>query len=95
MLSGCPVVTFGMGSVPELVEQGLTGFIATSAEHMVDLLRPGGAVDRIDRAACRARAVERFSADRMVADHVALYQRILGTSTSSPSHRGSSSRMVA
>jgi glycosyltransferase involved in cell wall biosynthesis len=95
MLSGCPVVTFGMGSVPELVEHGLTGFIATSAEHMVDLLRPGGAVDRIDRAACRARAVERFSADRMVADHVALYQRILGTSTSSPSHRGSSSRMVA
>jgi glycosyltransferase involved in cell wall biosynthesis len=95
MLSGCPVVTFGMGSVPELVEHGLTGFIATSAEHMVDLLRPGGAVDRIDRAACRARAVERFSADRMVEDHVALYQRILGTSTSSPSHRGSSSRMVA
>ena len=31
----------------------------------------------------------------MVADHVALYQRILGMSTSSPSHRGSSSRMVA
>ena len=84
-----------MGSVPELVEPGQTGLIATSAEHMVELLRPGGAVDRMDRAACRARAVERFSADRMVADHVALYQRILGTSASSPSHRGSSSRLVA
>jgi glycosyltransferase involved in cell wall biosynthesis len=95
MLSGCPVVAFGMGSVPELVEDGLTGFIATSADHMVDLLRPGGAVDRIDRVACRARAVERFSADRMVADHVALYQRIIGASASAPPQRGSSSRMVA
>lgn len=95
MLSGCPVVAFGVGSVPELVEDGLTGFIATSVEHMVELLEPGGAVDRIDRVACRARAVERFSADRMVADHVALYQRIIGTSASLPPHRGSGSRMVA
>ena len=95
MLSGCPVVAFGMGSVPELVEDGLTGFIATSAAHMVELLRPGGAVDRIDRVACRERAIERFSADRMVADHVALYQRIIGTSASFPPHRGSSSRAVA
>ena len=94
MLSGCPVVAFGMGSVPELVEDGLTGFIATSADHMVELLRPGGAVERIDRVACRARAVERFSADRMVADHVALYHRLTGTSASPP-RRGSSPRMVA
>ena len=95
MLSGCPVVAFGIGSVPELVEDGLTGFIATSVEHMIELLRPGGAVDLIDRVACRARAVERFSADRMVADHVALYQRIIGTSALLPPHRGASSRMVA
>ena len=95
MLSCCPVVAFGRGSVPELVEEGLTGFIATSAEHMVELLRPGGAVDRIDRVACRARAVERFGADRMVADHVALYERIIGAPASSSPHRGSSSRMVA
>ena len=95
MLAGCPVVAFGMGSVPELVEHGLTGFIATSAEHMVELLSPGGAVDGFDRTACRERAVERFSADRMVSDHVALYQRLIGASASSASHRGSSSRMVA
>jgi glycosyltransferase involved in cell wall biosynthesis len=76
MLCGCPVVAFGMGSVPELVENGVTGFIATSPEHMVELIRPGGAVDGIDRVRCRRRAVERFSADRMVADHVALYERV-------------------
>jgi glycosyltransferase involved in cell wall biosynthesis len=88
MLSGCPVVAFRRGSVPELVEDGLTGFIATSPEHMVKLIRPGGAVDRIDRVRCRQRAIERFSADRMVADHVALYERVSATPVSPrPRHR--------
>ena len=76
MLSGCPVVAFPRGSIPELVEDGVTGFIATSFEHMVELIRPGGAIETIDRVRCRQRAVERFSADRMVDDHVALYERI-------------------
>lgn len=76
MLSGCPVVAFARGSIPELIEDGVTGFIATSFEHMVELIRPGGAIESIDRVRCRQRAVERFSADRMVADHVALYERI-------------------
>jgi glycosyltransferase involved in cell wall biosynthesis len=76
MLTGCPVVAFPMGSTPELIEEGVTGFIARSREEMIELVRPGGEVDRIDRAQCRRRAVERFSADRMVADHVALYERV-------------------
>lgn len=76
MLSGCPVVAFGRGSVPELVEEGVTGFVAESAEHMAELIRPGGAVDGIDRRRCRERAVERFSRERMVADHERLYARV-------------------
>jgi len=95
MLSGCPVVAFGKGSVPELIEDGLTGFIATSPEHMVDLVRCGGAVDRIDRVRCRQRAIERFSADRMVADHIALYERASLTPASTTPHHMSSSLMVA
>ncbi|MFL5618154.1 MAG: glycosyltransferase family 4 protein [Gemmatimonadaceae bacterium] len=75
MLSGCPVVAFARGSVPELVEDGRTGLIATSMEHMAELIRPNGPVDRIDRVACRARAIERFSRDRMVSDYLALYER--------------------
>jgi glycosyltransferase involved in cell wall biosynthesis len=84
MLSGCPVVAFPMGSVPELVEDGLTGFIAASREHMVQLIRPGGAADRFDRVRCRQRAIERFSADRMVDDHVALYERVSTTPAAPP-----------
>jgi glycosyltransferase involved in cell wall biosynthesis len=78
MLSGCPVVAFPRGSVPELVEDGVTGFVADSFEHMVALIRPGGAVDRFDRVRCRERAVERFARDRMIAEHVALYARACG-----------------
>jgi glycosyltransferase involved in cell wall biosynthesis len=95
MLSGCPVVAFPMGSVPELVEEGLTGFIATSPAHMTELIRPGGAVDRFDRARCRERASERFSAERMVADHVALYERIAMTTTSPGPRLTQSSSLVA
>lgn len=76
MLCGCPVLAYGAGSVPELVEEGVTGYIARSAEDLVEWLRPGSMLDHFDRAACRARAVQRFSSDRMVADHVALYERL-------------------
>jgi glycosyltransferase involved in cell wall biosynthesis len=78
MLSGCPVVAFARGSVPELVEEGVTGLVAESFEHMVTLIRPGGAVDRFDRVRCRERAVERFGRDRMIAEHLALYARANG-----------------
>lgn len=93
MLSGCPVVAFPRGSVPELVEEGVTGFMVRSLEQMVDVIRPGGAIDGIDRLRCRQRAVERFSADRMVADHLALYERI--SSPAATTKRRSSSRVVA
>jgi glycosyltransferase involved in cell wall biosynthesis len=73
MLSGCPVVAFGRGSVPELIEPGVTGFIAASAREMVDLIRPGGVLEHFDRERCRRRAVERFSRDRMVDEYEQLY----------------------
>jgi glycosyltransferase involved in cell wall biosynthesis len=76
MLSGCPVIAFGRGSVPELVEPAVTGFIARSADEMVDLIRRGGPLDSFDRLRCRARAVQRFSRDRMIAQHIALYERV-------------------
>jgi len=77
MLSGCPVVAFARGSVPELVEEGVTGFIARDAEEMAELIRHGGAVDRFDRRRCRERAVARFSRERMVLDYERLYQRAM------------------
>ncbi len=74
MLSGCPVVAFPRGSVPELVEQGVTGFVVHSAEEMAEVIRPGGVLDAFDRRRCRERAVERFSRERLVADYEKLYR---------------------
>ncbi|HEU5170221.1 MAG TPA: glycosyltransferase family 4 protein [Gemmatimonadales bacterium] len=76
MLSGCPVVAFRRGSVPELVEHGVTGLVVDNAEQMAAVLRPGGPLDRLDRRRCRARAIQRFSRMRMVEDHERLYARV-------------------
>lgn len=77
MLCGCPVVAFSRGSTPELVENGITGYLADSPEEMADIIRPGGVLDSFDRIRCRTHAVARFSRERMVADHLRLYNQIV------------------
>jgi glycosyltransferase involved in cell wall biosynthesis len=76
MLSGCPVVAFPRGSVKELVEPGVTGFVVRDEREMTEILRPGGPLETFDRLRCRERAVKRFSRDRMVDDHERLYERV-------------------
>ena len=73
MLSGCPVVAFPRGSIPELVEPGVTGFVARDREEMREIIRPGGPLDDFDRRRCRERAAELFGRDRMVADYENIY----------------------
>ncbi len=78
MLSGCPVVAFPRGSVPELVEEGRTGFVVRDMEDMVRTIRPGGPLDGFDRRRCRERAEARFGRRRMVEEYAALYERLRG-----------------
>ncbi len=73
MLSGTPVLAFARGSVPEIVEHGLTGYLCRDADDMAARLR---AIGRFDRAACRRRALERWTSARMVRDYVALYEAV-------------------
>lgn len=75
MLCGCPVVAFPRGAVPELIEEGVTGFIARDPEHMAQLLVGPAHPERFDRGRCRARAATRFSARRMVDDYLELFER--------------------
>ena len=83
MMSGCPVVAFPRGSVSELVEPEVTGFVVESMEEMAAVIAPGGPIDRINRRACRVRAVQRFSRARLVADHERLYANVLAGRESS------------
>jgi glycosyltransferase involved in cell wall biosynthesis len=71
---GTPVVTFGEGAAPEIVDDGVTGFVCRDEADMVDRLAD---VCDLDRRDCRRAATSRFSARRMVDDHVALYQELV------------------
>ena len=75
MACGTPVIACNRGSMPELIDHGVTGFLVDSVEEAV------AAIDRIgeiDRAACRAAVMERFTVDRMADAYLALYRSILG-----------------
>ncbi|HET7583846.1 MAG TPA: glycosyltransferase family 4 protein [Gemmatimonadaceae bacterium] len=73
MLAGCPVVAFARGSVTELVEPGVTGYIVRDVDEMAEVIRPGGPLDVVDRFACRACAVQRFARERMVREYERVY----------------------
>jgi glycosyltransferase involved in cell wall biosynthesis len=71
---GTPVVATSAGSVPEILDDGRTGFVRSSAAELVECLT---AASTLDRGACREAAETRFSTARMVSDHVALYQELM------------------
>lgn len=74
MACGAPVIAVGIGAVPELIEPGLTGYLAPTWEGLAELV-PRAL--ELDRRAIRARAVERFDYRRMVDLHETLYYRLL------------------
>jgi glycosyltransferase involved in cell wall biosynthesis len=71
---GTPVMTFPVGAATEIVTHGLTGYLATDEDDLVDGLRRWSEIDRV---ACRRRAEDHFSAGRMVDEHVDLYRSVV------------------
>lgn len=74
MACGTPVVAYRKGSMPEVVEHGRSGFLVSNLEEAVDALR---LIPQIERIQCRRWVEQRFSADRMVEDYLAVYRMIL------------------
>jgi glycosyltransferase involved in cell wall biosynthesis len=74
MACGTPVIAFRRGAVAEVMVDGVTGFVVDDVEGAV---RAVGLLAGLDRARCRAAFEERFSAGRMAADYVAVYERLL------------------
>jgi glycosyltransferase involved in cell wall biosynthesis len=75
MACGTPVIAFNRGSVPEIIEDGLTGFIVedeTSAVAAVNRLR------ELSLEKVRRRFEQRFTARRMANDYLAVYRRLMG-----------------
>lgn len=73
---GTPVIGYESGSVPEIVEHGVTGFIVRDQAQAIAAAQRA---DTLDRARCRAAFESRFSARRMTADYLRVYERLLST----------------
>ncbi len=91
MACGTPVVTNNRGSASEIVDHGETGFLCDDESSLVGALYK---VATLNRSRCRVAVEERFSSHRMVADHIALYRRIIscGVEAADPSQARSASR---
>ena len=74
MLCGTPVVAYARGSMPEVIEDGVTGVLAHGVDSAVAGVKRAV---RLDRAACRRAAEQRFSADRMVDSYLDVYESVL------------------
>jgi glycosyltransferase involved in cell wall biosynthesis len=72
MACGTPVIAFRCGSVPEIIDDGITGFV-TDADHALNAMMK---IDKIDRRQVRARFEERFTAARMAQDYASIYEKI-------------------
>jgi glycosyltransferase involved in cell wall biosynthesis len=76
MACGTPVIAYPRGSMPEVVDAGVTGFLVEGVEAAAAAVDQAAA---LDRAAIRRVAERRFAAARMVDDYLAVYQRVIGT----------------
>ncbi|TMK84610.1 MAG: glycosyltransferase family 4 protein [Actinobacteria bacterium] len=71
---GTPVLAFPEGAAPEVVDHGRTGFLCQDEAEMAEMVPKLG---ELDRAACRAAVEGYFSTERMVNEHVELYEELL------------------
>lgn len=76
MACGTPVIAYNHGSVPEIIEEGISGYVVSNLDEAVAAV---GKVPSLDRRQVRAAFEARFTADRMARDYVDVYERLLET----------------
>ena len=74
MACGTPVIAYKEGSMPELINEGKTGFLVKNQEEMIEALRKINKIRRID---CRRQVVKKFALEKMVNKYESLYNKIL------------------
>jgi glycosyltransferase involved in cell wall biosynthesis len=77
MACGTPVIAFNCGSVPEVIDEGITGFVVTSIEEAAQAVYN---LKMINRSECRKTFEKRFSATRMTDDYLKIYASVIGSS---------------
>ena len=79
MACGTPVIAYDRGSVPEVIENGVTGFVVRELDQAVEATRRA---HDLSRARCRDIFEKRFTAGRMADDYVNVYERMVRQSAS-------------
>jgi glycosyltransferase involved in cell wall biosynthesis len=74
MACGTPVIACPNGAAPEIVENGVTGYLCSDHDELVRAIDNAAG---LSRKACRQTVIERFSTGRMVSDHLALYHEMV------------------
>lgn len=74
LAAGTPVIAYRSGALPEIVEDGVTGFLVNDVDEMAEAIKK---LDRISPAACHEAADRRFSKQRMIERYFDLYRNIL------------------
>ncbi len=74
MACGTPVIAMKRGSMPELVADGITGFLVNDSDEMAAAVVK---VKHLDRYRCRKWSKDRFSVDRMVEDYIKVYEKLI------------------
>jgi glycosyltransferase involved in cell wall biosynthesis len=82
MACGTPVIAFREGSVPEIIRDGVTGYVVDSVEEAVAAIEK---VASLDRRRCRQEFEDRFSVSRMAEDYETLYEELVAHRWGAPS----------
>jgi len=75
LASGTPVIAYPNGSLPEIIDDGKTGFLVNSVNQAVEAVNK---IDSLSRQDCRNQAVKRFDRIVMAQNHINLYEKIVG-----------------
>jgi glycosyltransferase involved in cell wall biosynthesis len=74
MACGTPVIAFDRGSMPELIENGKSGFLVNNVDEAIETV---ARIKEIDRAYCRRHVERHFTVDRMINEYIQVYEMIL------------------
>lgn len=91
MAAGTPVIAMALGSTPEVIADGKSGFLCHSVEECIAALAK---IDQIDRQACRDHVTANFSVHRMVDGYEAVYRQVLADRFAQNGHLPSSAQLI-